>query len=277
MPRRRFQGDLESTRLYLESGFDIDQLFHGLTLLQWACSWSDMALVRLLLERGARTEPPPGATGKPAIMHAACSLSNASELISLLVLHRASLDARDHAGCTTLMHMCAHVTAAHCIMSQSDAIVDQLIAAGADINAEDNDGCTALGYYAWPKLCDCPGQDGRLAKRLITAGADVDTRADTKQAAGRTLLMHAAAMGKEELVRFCIAKGATIEIAMYGESRDATHHPDPSYGYCVLMRVLRSPRAPYLAASTLFFSRRFKGQQRLRSHRGQLPKYGGRL
>ena len=221
LPRRRFHGDLEAISHYLDSSTnDINRLFHGLTLLHWGCSWSDVTLVQLLLSRGADTEVIALPTGKTPLMYAIAS-QRAKELVALLINHSASLEARDPKGCTALMHMCAHGKGGNAQWREASlAVLEQLMAAGADFRAQDEDGWTAL-RFAWPKLCNCAGEDGRVAERLIAARGDVDERCGQF---GRTLLLHATQAychGGEKspgcrLVRFCIDEGAQVDLDVVG-------------------------------------------------------------
>ena len=207
MPRRRFHGDVAAITLYLDGGGDIDRLFNGFGLLHWACSWSDIELVKLLLARRANTELVAEPTGKTALLQAVVS-QQSKELVRLLLSHSASLEARDSKGCTALMHTCAQGKSSGSEQWRETGmqVMEMLMAAGADFRAKDPDKYTAL-CFAWPNLCHCEGQDGSAAIRLIAAGADIEERGPDD---GRTLLLHAAARGSPRLVQKCLDAGAQV-------------------------------------------------------------------
>jgi len=204
-PSRRFHGDTEAAEEWL-LGNHIDATFGGLTLLHWAISWSDVALVELLLERRADTNCVTN-DGKFALL-CAVNAQRSLALVGLLIKHAASLDTHDDAGCTALMHACAHgkgkVKISPSQYEDSARVVELLMAAGADFRIRDKSGKSAMGY-AWPNLCLCPGEDGAVVKRLIGARADVDERH-----LGVTLALHAARRAHVSLFRFCLDAGADI-------------------------------------------------------------------
>ena len=206
-PTRRFHGDTQAIQQWL-LGNHIDDTFGGLTLLHWAISWSDVALVELLLERRADTDCVTN-DGKFALLRAV-NAQRSQALVGLLIKHAASLDTHDNAGCTALMHACAHgkgkVKMSPSQYEDSARVVELLMAAGADFRIRDNSGKSAMGY-AWPNLCLCPGEDGAVIKRLIGARADVNERHLTQ---GVTLALHAARRAHVSLFRFCLDAGADI-------------------------------------------------------------------
>lgn len=214
MPRRRFHGDVEPLIQYLDDGHDIDAVFHGLTLLQWACSWSDTAVVELLVARRSNPDLKVASSGKTALMLAVAS-QRPLELVTLLIGASASLDSGDASGNTALMNACANSRSNSYVFAsrfeQTIAVIEAIVKGGADLGVKNDLGRTAV-TYAWPNLCKCPGQDGHAITRLVAAsGMHVD-HAVFRDAYGdgMTLLLWAAYRGSAGFAASCLDAGADV-------------------------------------------------------------------
>ena len=206
--RRRHPGDLTAMVRYLNGGGDVNRVVSGLTLLQWACSWSDATLVQLLLDRDASVQ----GVSTGALSQAVRSARPLRTMPQLLLRARAEggLEQPDPQGQTALMHA---VQLARCNPSSTHGaiepidVVGLLLAAKADPQARDARLKTPL-TYAWPNLCLCAGEDGHVAQLLVMAGADVEERRDD----GCTLLLWAAKRGCHApavaMADFCLQHGA---------------------------------------------------------------------
>lgn len=116
----------------LDAGAALDVLNHeGQAPLAMACAVANWRIARLLLERGA--SPAPDA-GQPAL-HAASAGEDDAAGVSLLLRHKAKVDARDANQRSALVLACQ---VGNC------EIVEALLAAGADCNARDTAGMTPL-------------------------------------------------------------------------------------------------------------------------------------
>lgn len=214
--RRRWPGDVDAISTHLERGGSANVVVNDLTLLQWACAWSDVALVELLLANGAGIDRvvyrSDDLTGRTALM-IAVRASKPVAVVGSLVKGRANLEAVDPEGRTALMHVCE---SARGDSSRGDharqEVVQLLLSARADPKARSSN-IRAAGHVhegtalqaAWPNLCECFGADrGAVAKMLIRARADVDER----RRGGKTLLLWAAYKGNAEMLRFCQDQGA---------------------------------------------------------------------
>ena len=144
-----------------------------------------------LLEAGADPNQPRRPDGM-APLHLA-SNSGELEAVSLLLDHKAEVDARDNDGETALIRA---------VEQKVPAIVRKLMSAGADVYAASARGKTALHFAAEYGYLE-------LAKWLIDAKAD-GAFVNVRDASGRSPLHFAAGEGSHELVSLLLQRGADV-------------------------------------------------------------------
>jgi ankyrin repeat protein len=213
------KGDVQAVRALVEKTPKLVDTRDGdgRTLLHYAASGGDAALVSFLISKGAQLEVE-DAHHKTALHTAA--MNDRKDAVATLLNRGAALEARDDYQRTALV-LCAR--------ERGQAPTGRvLIEAGADVNAVDKFGDTALGLAAWrgkadfvdllmdkgarvpadgPKwrqLVSLAASEGlpALFRRLVSAGQDPRS-AD----ADGTLLQSAAAGGSEEVVGLLLDKG----------------------------------------------------------------------
>lgn len=153
------EGQVESARLLLNAGAEIDGRGGAMPPLAAAALRGHVSLVRLLLRNGARVNAV-GANGLTAIMNAV--KLNQPEVARVLLEGGANTRVRDRDGQTLLG------VAVHANFSEMLAL---LLAHGVDPNIADRSGLTAL---YWAQYLQRP----ELVSILRNAGADA-TRAET--------------------------------------------------------------------------------------------------
>lgn len=220
------ENKISAVRELILSGEDIHQKdpTYGRTPLHWACIFSGVAMLELLIEHGAiddiNANDALGMTplaclikkrdfpGHEAMVHCLLAAGAHLELVEerghslmfkdyltpalVAVLLKRGLDI----NCTNgLRETPLHVAVAR----GNEALVEFLLASGADLNRRCMFGCTAL-------------HDGQqragVAARLLRYGAQVDARDDL----GQTPLMLACDFNNIPLVRLLIAHEASLEI-----------------------------------------------------------------
>ncbi|MBS0432391.1 MAG: ankyrin repeat domain-containing protein [Proteobacteria bacterium] len=180
-----------------------------LALAAGAGNW---ALVKFLLEHGAKLEP---AQGVPALLAAAAIANDDPRGVQMLLKHKARVDATDALGRTALMSAALEGHA---------AIVRTLRDAGAAIDLADRHGVTALmeaaragahaalgelagarananardehGRDALTLACQSPRANAQCVRALLALGVDPKAAG----ADGRSALDHAAQAGRWDLV-----------------------------------------------------------------------------
>ncbi len=180
-----------------------------LTLAAGAGNWS---LVKFLLERGAKCEPPQGV---PALLAAASIADDDPRGVQLLLKHRARVDAADSLGRTALMNAALEGHA---------KIVRALLDAGANADLADRHGVTAVmeaaragahaalnellaaeanarvrdehGRDALILACQSPRANAQCVRALLALGLDPKAKSQD----GRSALDHAATAGRWDLV-----------------------------------------------------------------------------
>jgi ankyrin repeat protein len=166
----------------------------GVTALWHAAHVEDIALVQLLLDRGAdiKAENNNGTTA----LHIAAEKENRA-VAQLLLDRGADVDAKRRSGETAL-----HIAAKY----GSKTVAQLLLDRGTDFNAKTRSRETAL--HAAAKY----GSE-IVAQLLLDRGADVDVKNESRE----TALHVAAEQGSETVVQQLLNKGADIEAKNYQE------------------------------------------------------------
>ncbi len=218
-------GRLEAARLLLAAGAEVErQSIAGWTPLYAAVLSREAAVVALLLDAGARPDPP-DSRARATPLHEAARYDEPA-ILRLLLAAGADVDARDHRGQTPL-----HVAA----LRNGAEVALLLLAAGADPDARDENGRTpillAIGFPA-DQTFDYGSVAGLLAERsddldrafaaalwgelpsvaglLLARGASPDAVDEL----GRPALAAAARLPGDAALRRLIAAGA--DLARYG-------------------------------------------------------------
>ena len=198
-----------------------------------AAAGGGVAQLTKWLKKGGKVDATLSDTKLTLLMVA--SQEGQDKVVELLLLRGASLELRDHQGCTALTH-------AAC--SGHLAIVQRILRSGSDTSARADNGHTAFGLALRMKKIECANaivehtkpaleQHGVLAKEVYDAARDGDIAAvnawlgdkgghvDATYAspddegfmlAGRTLLTAASYNGREELVDALLERGASVDL-----------------------------------------------------------------
>ncbi|HEY3742261.1 MAG TPA: ankyrin repeat domain-containing protein, partial [Bryobacteraceae bacterium] len=172
----------------------------------------DVAMVRMLLARGSdpKVRDQEGLTPlmRVASAHERSSLDiNRKILPDYVGVAKALLDkgaevnARDPKGRTALLLAMGGSASEYRVIGADDSLAQLLIARGADVNAHDDAGWTPL-----LKVLDLWANQPALVEFLIAKGANVNARLND----GRSGLMLAARLGKDDRLPVLIAKGADV-------------------------------------------------------------------
>ncbi|HWG10112.1 MAG TPA: ankyrin repeat domain-containing protein [Rhodanobacteraceae bacterium] len=177
-----------------------------------AAGAGNWALVKFLLERGAKLEP---AQGVPALLTASAIPDDDPRGVQMLLKHKARVDATDALGRTALMNAAleGHQTIVRALLDAganadladrhgvtalmeaaragAHAALNELVAAQADARAREEHGRDALTL-----ACQSPRANTQCVRALLALGADPKARG----ADGRSALDHAAQAGRWDLV-----------------------------------------------------------------------------
>src|ERR1700722_14976586 len=175
-----------------------------------AAQYGDLAQARTLLGSGAnpnvRDEQGETPLMKTALAHMRYLPDRAPKIerdyegiVQLLLDRGADVNVRDDTGRSALLMAVDGSASAYRVISADDAIARLLIARGADVNAQDE-----LGWSPLLRLLDLWAEQPALIDLLLAKGADVNARLKD----GRTGLMLAARLGKNDRVSLLLAKGA---------------------------------------------------------------------
>lgn len=238
------EGDLESTRILLEAGADVNQTTtYGWTALLTATQNRYYRLGELLLGYGA--DPAVANKGGWSPLYIATDNRNIEggdyptrkpdmdhfEYIELLIAHGADVDARMASSTETrtiFTHQWLREEGATPFLRAAQSgdleLMRLLLEHGADPSIATTNGTTPLmvasgiGWvegvtYEWS-----PEQTREVVALLLELGADVDAQ----DRDGRTALMGAAHKGRPEIVRMLYEAGADLDIRDFG-SRDSIH------------------------------------------------------
>lgn len=189
------------TRLHLIAIFGLDRLLieywggielndsWGRTPASWAAENGNLAIIRLLIESGAKVDTKEETFGQTPLSIAAQNGHIA--VVQWLISKGADIESRSYSGQTPLS-----VAAQH----GHDAVVRLLLSAGADIESKSDSGRTPLSYAT---------ENGNLSvvDLLLHAGADIESYSTSSQ----TPLAWAAENGNVEVARLLLDRGANIE------------------------------------------------------------------
>ncbi|RYP18640.1 hypothetical protein DL767_009785 [Monosporascus sp. MG133] len=167
-----------------ESGHNIG----GQTPLLWAAANGRLAVLKLLVEKGAQLEAKSNIGWTP-LMFAVRYGHEA--VVKLLVEKGAQIEAKDKDGCTPLMIAARH---------GQQAVAKLLVEKGAQIEAEDNNGWTSLIFATWQ------GHKA-MAKLLVEKGAQLEAKSKN----GWTSLIIAARHRQEAVAKLLVEKGAQLK------------------------------------------------------------------
>ena len=239
------QGDIESARILLDAGADVNQVTeYGWTPLLAATQNRYYQLGQYLLERGA--DPAIANKGGWTPLYIATdnrSIENGDyptrkpdmdhlDYIERLLRHGADPDARMRSSTETrtiFTHQWLREEGAtpflRAAQSSDTVLMQRLVEAGADPSIATENGTTALmvaagiGWvegvtYEWSER-----QNVETVQWLLESGADVNAQDND----GRTALMGAAHKGRGEIVRILVDHGADMAIRDFG-SRDSIHN-----------------------------------------------------
>ena len=170
-------------QVLIDAGADVNILYHGYSLLHYACAHGALEIVKMLVRAG------PGVRvngAKQMFLHAAAE-GGYIEIVRYLVslpdvdVNQETVDVE---SCTALHRAVIHV--------ETD-VVQVLIDAGADIDTQNNEGRS-------PLLSACAEGTFDTVKMLVRAGAKVRATDDE----GVTCLHYAARRGHTEAVRYLV-------------------------------------------------------------------------
>jgi ankyrin repeat protein len=153
-------GHLETAKLLIDKGADVNAKDYGMTALMYAAQNGHLEIANLLIDEGADVNAQERDEGMTALM---CAAQNGHlKTAKLLIYKGADVNAQDDDGMTALMYAAqnGHLE-----------IAKLLIDKGADVNAQDRIGMTALMYAS---------KEGNLevVKTLIENGADYKIKSD---------------------------------------------------------------------------------------------------
>lgn len=177
-----------------------------------AAQYGDVRQVTVLLTGGAnpnvRDEHGETPLMKAALAHVRTVPYDAPKIdrdylgVARLLLDKgAEVDARGRTGRTALLMAVDGAASEYKVIGADDGLARLLIARGADVNAQDENGWSPL-----LSLLNLWAEQPRMIDFLLTKGADVKARLKD----GRTGLMLAARLGKNERIPSLIAKGADV-------------------------------------------------------------------
>ena len=182
-------GHLAIVRLLLEKGADVNRKgMHGITALGSAATHGYEGIVRLLLERGADVNGK-GIHGRVALGSAA--MYGYEGVVRLLLEREVDVNAKGDDGITAL-YMAAKFG--------HEEIVRLLLDRGADANTKGKNGKVALKGAAWS------GYE-RVVRLLLDRGADVNAKTND----GTTALDYASVKGRKGVVRLLLERGADVD------------------------------------------------------------------
>ena len=148
---------VEVAKLLIEAGADVNAGKGSMTPLSNAVKYGNIALIKLLIEKGAGIDHPV----YPPLFWAA-----KPEVAAVLIEAGADPNARNKKGQTAI-----HLTTSS--WAPNAATVELLIEHGADVNAKDRSGSTPLHRAIQRGISN---GDLKTAKALVDAGAEIDAK-----------------------------------------------------------------------------------------------------
>ncbi|KAI4243619.1 MAG: hypothetical protein L6R40_003443, partial [Gallowayella cf. fulva] len=185
-------GELGETALHVAAAYAIIEAkdIKGYTPMHYACFYSDIGAVWLLLEMGAKIESENSMGQTP--LHIACKEDN-HKVISLLLRKGANIEAKDTGGRTALHFACERA---------NKEVISLLLRNGARTEAKDSAGRTAM-------FAACDSADTEAVSILIEKGAQIDAQATLD---GNTPLLMACGWAHgSEVVSLLLTHGARLE------------------------------------------------------------------
>ena len=169
-------GSIRGLRQLLDQGGDPNALVehehtnerHPLIFYAVMAPWPPMAIIELLLERGAYSVAPPELKTAPLIIHIVLSGRATPEVIAKYAACGHNVDQRGSEGKTAL-HVLASLHWNDSVRLTLSQLLSALIRAGADLDARDDWGRTPLMYSV--RAHSTEGLHGPTA--LLDAGADI--------------------------------------------------------------------------------------------------------
>jgi ankyrin repeat protein len=183
-------GDLEEAKRAIENGADVNvknDVDRGLTPLHKACFNGKVAVISLLLEKGANVNAQSKYGSTP--LDSAC-YNGYDAVVALLLENGADIHAKNDNGQMPLHTACFYGHA---------AVVSILLEKGANINAKSNDGWTPLHEASYEG-------HGNIISLLVGNGADVNAKDYFRD----TPLHKACQYGKEVSVSLLLKRGADV-------------------------------------------------------------------
>lgn len=179
-------GDVKRVEEALRFGANANAQKDSNTALICAACKGYTEIVELLLEHKANTNVK-DSQGMTALMWATATLIGKPKIVELLLEYGADVNAKDDDSSTALIGATL----------RGDAeVAEVLLEHGADVNTKDNNGFTVL---MWAK-------DSRIAELLLEHGAGINTKDDD----GSTALMWATSRGNAEVVELILEHGADV-------------------------------------------------------------------
>ena len=131
------QGDTVKALQFIRSGANVNELdANGSSPLMTACRWGNIAMVRLLLNNGAKADEPRSVKGRTPLM-ISCAYYGGITITKLLVDKGANINAAAKDGTTALMLAAGNVKL---------DVVEYLLSKGANATAKDSNGLIALDH-----------------------------------------------------------------------------------------------------------------------------------
>lgn len=181
--------DLNDVKLWIEAGYDVNEVVEGKTLL-WECCFSEelknLDTAQLIIENGADMNISNNEGQK--IVTYACQ-ENHIDVLDMMIANGACLDVQDRDNKTALMYAC---------INGNKDIVKKLLDNNVNANLQDKEGKTAL-MYACINGYEC------IAEMLINR-----SYITVKDNSGHSAIIHAYENNREDILKLFIEKSIGI-------------------------------------------------------------------